>query len=100
MNNTKWDDLRLSMYNLDRLSPRWRTKDLSGFICPWDGEWFYHFRSGGYESIEWVELDIISPAQDAAVLDSLRQIHVPGHRIDQGFRIYGYASSELSLDYI
>ena len=52
MNNTKWDQLRLAMYDLDDFSPRWRTKDLSGYLSDWDGEWFHHFRTSGYETIE------------------------------------------------
>jgi hypothetical protein len=100
MNNTKWDELRLGMYNLGDLRPRWRTKDTSGYVCPWDGEWFYHFREGGYSTIEWVEIQVKSAEQDAAVLDQLRKIHLPGHRIDQGFRIYGYVGDGLAIEYI
>jgi hypothetical protein len=102
MNNTKWDELRLAMYNLDAPGIRWRTKDVSGYISSWDGEWFYHFRirDGGYASIEWVEIRVVSADQDAAVLALLRQIHLPGHRIDQGFRIYGYASDGVAIDYV
>ena len=100
MNNTKWDELRLAMYNLGDLRPRWRTKDVSGYLSPWDGEWFYHFRDGGYVSIEWVEIQVISPEQDAAVLALLRKIHLPGHRIEQGFRIYGYGQDGVAIDYV
>jgi hypothetical protein len=100
MNSTKWDELRLAMYNLGDSRPLWRTKDLSGYVSPWDGEWFYHFRQGGYESIEWVEIQVLSPDQDAAVLALLRQVRLPGHRIEQGFRIYGYARDAVAIDYI
>jgi len=31
MNETKWDELRLAMYALGNLHPRWRTKDVSGY---------------------------------------------------------------------
>ena len=48
MNDTKWNELRLAMYDLDAQSPRRRTKNLeSWYICRWDGEWFYHFGEGG-----------------------------------------------------
>jgi hypothetical protein len=100
LNNTKWDELRLAMYGLGSESPKWRTKDLSGHICPWDREWFYHFRDGGYESIEWVEIEVLSSAQDATVLALLRQIHLPGHRIDRGFRVYGHLRDGDAIDYI
>jgi hypothetical protein len=100
MNNTKWDELRLAMYNLEDSSPRWRTKDLNGHICPWDGEWFYHFRNGGYSTIEWVEISTSSDEQNIAVYELLRQIHLPGHRIENGFRVYGYMPSGEPVDYI
>ena len=89
------------MYNLGDLRPRWRTKDLSGYLSSWEGEWFYHFREGGYASIEWVEIEILSIEQDAAVLAApSRQIHLPGHRIEHGFRIYGYAQEGVAIDYV
>lgn len=88
------------MYGLGHICPDWRAKDVSSHISPWDGEWFYHFREGSYESIEWVEIRVISPEQDAAVLASLREVHLPGHRIEQGFRVYGYARDGASVGYI
>jgi hypothetical protein len=88
------------MYALEGISPRWQTKDLSGYVCPWDGEWFYHFQQGGYGSIEWVEIRVNTPEQDAAVESALRRIHVPGHRIEQGFRVYGYAKDGAAVEYI
>ncbi len=100
MNNTKWDELRLAMHNLGGLRPLWRTKDVSGYVCPWDGDWFYRFREGGYLSIEWVEIQALSPDQGAAVLAILQQIHLPGHRIAEGFRIYGFAPDSVAIDYI
>ena len=53
MNDTKWEEIRWAMVHYLKCI-RWRTKDIeNGYICPWDGEWFYHFRLGGYECIEW-----------------------------------------------
>lgn len=100
MNDTKWDEIRLAMYNLGDLRPRWRTKDVNGYVCQWNGEWFYHFREGGYSTIEWVEIETSSADQDAAVLESLRKIHLPGHRIDQGFRVYGYVQDGAAVDWL
>nr|GEU28042.1 hypothetical protein [Tanacetum cinerariifolium] len=72
MNDTKWDELRLAMYELGPLSPKWRTLDVeNGHLSEWDGEWFYHFRNGGYKFIKWVEIAIESPAQRQAVLTEL-----------------------------
>ena len=100
MNNTKWDELRLAMYNLGKRSPSFRTKDLTGYLSEWDGEWLYHFRGTGYVSIEWVEIQVLSAEQDAAVLALLREIHLPGRRIEKGFRIYGYARDGAAIDYL
>ncbi|WP_020466962.1 DUF6678 family protein [Singulisphaera acidiphila] len=100
MNNTKWDELRLAMYGLGNLSPSWSTKDLSGYICPYDKDWFYHFRNGGYDSIEWVHIRLDSPEQDRAVEMALRRVHVPGHRVEGGFRVYGYTQAAATIDYI
>src|SRR4051812_11937967 len=100
MNDTKWDELRLAMYGLGVLHPSWRTKDVSGYVSPWDGEWFYHFRNGGFGSIEWVEIRVTTPEQDVAVQAALRQVHVPGHRVEQGFRVYGYTRDGAAVDYI
>lgn len=99
MNDTKWNELRLAMYGLGELHPCWRTKDISGFVSPWDGEWLHHFRAGDYSSIEWVEIQILSPQQDASVLKLLREIHLPGHRIENGFRVYGYVPDGTAISY-
>lgn len=100
MNDTKWDELRLAMHVLSPHKPRWRTKDLSGYLSMWDVDWYYHFRVGGYKTIEWVELEIETSDQDAAVLAVLRQIHVPGRRIENGYRIYGYVPDGDAIEYL
>jgi hypothetical protein len=100
LNNTKWDELRLAMHTLWLHKPRWRTKDLSGFLSNWDVDWYYHFRIGGYKTIEWVELEIETSDQDAAVLAALRRIHVPGRRIASGYRVYGYVPDGESIEYL
>jgi hypothetical protein len=101
MNNTKWEELRSSMYALATLSPQWRTRTLgSGHVSAWDSEWFYHFKAGGYEDIEWVEIRITSEAQKNKVLSQLKRIHVPGHETDNGFKVYGYAESNQIVNYI
>jgi hypothetical protein len=101
LNSTKWDELRAAMYGLDTLSPQWRTQDLkSGYLSPWDGDWFYHFRASGYSTIEWVEIKTTTAEQTAAVLAALKSIHVPGHRSDHGFKVYGYSREGSDLEYI
>ena len=101
MNNTKWDEVRLAMYELGAAHPMWRTKDYeSGYVCPWDGEWFYHFRQGGYDTIEWAEIAVTSQEQRTLVRDALRKIHVPGEETPEGFRVFGYTQPGVPLSYI
>jgi hypothetical protein len=100
MNDTKWDELRRAMCGLGGASPRWRTKDVSGNVSPWDGDWYYHFREGGYDTIHWVEIRTTAPAQQEAVKAALHRVHVPGHRIDEGFRVYGYVEEEAAVGYL
>nr|WP_236995551.1 DUF6678 family protein [Halomonas huangheensis] len=101
MNSTKWNELRLAMYNLGDFSPRFRTRCIeNGYLAPWDGEWFCHFRECGYEIIEWVEIETTSLEQDRAVLAELSAIHVPGEKIQNGYKIYGYARVGQFIDYI
>ena len=101
MNDTKWDEMRQAMHNLGDLCPKWRTRDVeTGYVCPWDSDWYYHLSMGGYSSIEWLEIKIDTPEQNAIVLEILRRIHVPGHRVETGFRVYGYAPYGVGLDYI
>jgi hypothetical protein len=101
MNDTKWDELRLAMYSLGDLHPKWRTKDVeNGFIPEWDGEWFHHFRQGGYASIEWAEIRITSPEQDNLVRAALISIHVPGVKTGDGYRIYGYTKPGQKVEYL
>lgn len=101
MNDTKWEELRLAMYSLKNLCPQWRTKDVeTGFIPEWDKEWFYHFRNGGYKSIEWVEIRSATPKQDSTVREILKKIHVPGEKIDEGYRVFGYTKPGQEVKYI
>ena len=101
MNNTKWEELRLAMYELGELTPAWRTRNIeNGYVCPWDKEWFYHFKQGGYETIEWVEIQTLSPKQEAVVIKALTSIHVPGEKISEGYRIYGHVPIGKSVDYL
>lgn len=101
MNDTKWDELRLAMHGLEGLSPRWRTLDVeNAYPCEWDREWYYHFRTGGYKCIQWVEIAVDNDAQRLAILKELVRIHVPGERTDLGYRVFGYTKPEQALDYI
>jgi hypothetical protein len=100
MNDTKWDALRLAMASLPKPAPQWRTRDLeSGYVSAWDRDWFYHFREGGYSTIEWVGIRCDNPAQIAAVNHHLAQIHVPVERTDDVFKVYGFIVPGESVDY-
>jgi len=99
MNNTKWDELRLAMYELEP-KPAWRTKCWeNGYVTPWDREWYYHFREGGYELTEWVEIRTESEEQKQGVLSVLDRVHVPTEEISDGFRVYGYVQPGQQIEY-
>ena len=100
MNNTKWDELRMSMYNLKQLSPAWRTKCWeNGYISKIEGDWFYYFRKGGYEYIEWVEIYVHSKEQKNQVISELTRMHLPTKEITNGFRVYGYIQLGEPIEY-
>lgn len=101
MNDTKWDELRSAMYELDELAPRWRTQDVkNGHFSAWDREWFYHFHNGGYKFIEWVEIAVDTVEQRAAVLAALVRIRVPGESTESGYRVFGHMKTGDVVDYI
>jgi hypothetical protein len=101
MNDTKWDELRKAMHGLHALKPRWRTRDVdTGYLSEWDRDWFYHFRSGGYASIQWVEIAVETDEQRAAVLAELVRINVPGEATAIGYRVVGHAAPGHAVDYI
>ena len=101
MNDTKWDELRLAMHGLGALGPRWRTRDVeNGYVSDWDGDWFYHFRLGGYRSIHWVDVAVTGDAQRAAVWPELVRIGLPGETTATGFRIFGYAEAGQAVGYL
>jgi hypothetical protein len=101
MNNTKWEELRAAMYELDKPSPKWRTRIVgSGFESSWDSEWFYHFREGGYDDIEWVEICAATAEQASMVLAVLRAIHLPGIETDAGFKVFGHLPEGVGCEYL
>jgi hypothetical protein len=101
LNDTKWDELRLAMYELGQLSPRFRVKDIEATQPgPWDGEWYYHFREGGYASMEWVELQLNDETQRDDVSNILAFINLPGAHTNAGFIVYGHVVPGTPVDYI
>ena len=47
-----------------------------------------------------LEIRVDSPEQDSIVETALRRVHVPGRRIENGFRVYGYAREAEAIDYL
>jgi hypothetical protein len=100
MNDTKWEEIRLTMYDYPS-NRQWRTKDIEkGYICPWDGEWFYHFSIGGYKYIQWLEIKAETEGIRTDVLEKLKSINVPGEVFDDVIRVYGYVEIGKSVDYL
>lgn len=101
MNDTKWEELRLAMYNLGNKSPKWRTKDVeNGYLSDWDEEWYYHFKVGGYKTIEHVEIKVSDDEMRNLVRNALVKIHVPGCETKKGFIVIGYTNSSESIEYV
>jgi len=98
LNNTKWEELRLAMLDLDLVVP-WRCKVLGrSFISGWDGEWHSHFRDGPYDDIEWTELKV-APADRHRVLAALAVHAIPYEVSAEGVTVFGYIddTGRLSL---
>jgi len=101
MNNTKWDELRASRCELEKPSPMWRTKILSsGFESGWESEWFYHFKDGGYDDLEWVEIRAATVEQNPLLHAALRTIHLPGIKTDVGFKVFGHVLEGALCEYM
>ncbi|MCA9014065.1 MAG: hypothetical protein KDA77_01925 [Planctomycetaceae bacterium] len=101
MNDTKWRELQMAMYEIKDFCPQWRTRCLeNGYVSHWDGEWFYHFSEGGYADIEWVEIKAENVEEAAIVLAALKKIHVPGEQWEHGFRVYGYVTECQPVEYL
>ncbi len=101
MNNTKWEELRAAMCELAKPSPRWRTRLLaSGFESGWDAEWFYHFKDGGYDDLEWVEISAATVEQAPVLLAALRTIHLPGIKTDVGYKVFGHVPDGTPCEWL
>jgi len=99
MNNTKWNEIRMAMGRMES-PPSWKITLLNGYESAVDGEWFYHFREGGYLDIQYLDILTNSVAQHAIVGPILRAIHLPGIESKNGYRILGYADVSSYVDYL
>ncbi len=99
MNNTKWEEIRMAMYDYPH-TVRWRTKCVdNGYISNWDAEWYYHFQLGGYTSIEWLEIKVENSHMKSEIVNILKNIHVPGEVLENSIKVFGYKSNGF-VDYI
>jgi hypothetical protein len=99
MNDTKWEEIKEAM-NEYPATVLWRVKNIdNGFLSNWDAEWFYHFRLGGYDTIEWLEIKVDNEEMKNEVVSILRKIHVPGEVLKDSIKVYGY-SKDGFIDYI
>ncbi|GAA0076942.1 hypothetical protein UT300005_13200 [Clostridium sp. CTA-5] len=99
MNNTKWKEIRLAMYQYHE-TIMWRVKNIdNGYLSNWDGEWFYHFKLMGYDTIEWLEIKVDNEEMKNKIVNILRKIHVPGEILNNSIKVYGYKKDEF-INYI
>ena len=75
----------------------YRTCSRLGYISPWDGFWS-HFGcdSDVYRNLEWLQIRLNDKNREF-VLQTLREIHVPGTVSQDLVTIYGYKDD---VDYI
>jgi hypothetical protein len=91
-NDTKWRELREAVLDLAPSErPQFRCRNLeTGGLSQWDGEWYYHWTSGGWDWIEWAELSVETAPQRERVRAILKRIRFAGRETTEGFCIYGY----------
>ena len=99
MNNTKWEELRLAMYAI-KGGTTYRCMFITGHYSDPDGEWYYHFRQGGYDDIRYVDIFAKNQIHREQIRGALERIHLPGEETENGFRVYGYAVPGQVLDYL
>lgn len=101
MDDAMWNELRMAMHNLGEKAPQWRTKDIeNGYLTEWDEEWYYHFRKGGYRTIESLEIRVSNKDMRDLVRKALIRIHVPGLVTEDGFIVIGYTRNDGPVEYI
>lgn len=103
MNNTKWNEIFIAFYDIEcsdspskPLIP-WMTQTTRGFVYGPENTWT-HFGSepADYKDIEWLKI-ILTPANRDVVLQTLKEIHVPGEVLEDEVIVYGYRHD---VDYI
>ena len=93
MNDTKWKELCYAFAAWDN-KPAWRARDfLTGYLSPWDREWFYHV-GPNYCSIEWLEIDP-RDCSTVKIRDILRSVGIPFEESEY-LKIFGYKKSRIA----
>jgi hypothetical protein len=88
-NDTKWEELRLTMASLDP-EPEFVREDVSGERWQPDRMWLYHFSGPNYASLRFVEIKADDTAHREDIRKQLQTIGLAGETTDEGFRVYGY----------
>ena len=101
-NDTKWRELRRAILELENdQRPRFRCMNVeTGRFGPWDAEWFYHWMQGGWDWMEWVDLQVRTPQHRDIIRSIIRHIRFAGEETTEGFRLYGYVRAGQVVDYI
>jgi hypothetical protein len=91
-NNTKWEELRAAMLELPAgHRPQFRSETLEGHQSEFDGEWFYHFREGGYADIRYFDLRSPNEECDDHVSAAIQRVGLHAERVAPLiWRVFGY----------
>jgi hypothetical protein len=73
--------------------PKWRLKLLGRDAQTWDGEWYYHFVTSPYATIEWCEIAADQHSSVGNLLALLEPIGLVGEVLPDAIRIYGHVSN-------
>lgn len=55
--DVKWNELISFMRALEGWQPSYRSKSITGFICEWDVEWYYHLPFP-FNDVEWFDMGL------------------------------------------
>lgn len=101
MDDASWNELRMAMFHLGDNQPQWRSKEIKDdYLSDWDGEWYYHFRTGGYRTIEYIEIQVSNKKMRDLVRNALIKIPAAGRETKDGFIVLGYTRTTDPVEYI
>ena len=60
---------------------------------------FFHFKLGGYTTIEWLEIKVDNDEIKNDLVNIFNKVHVPGEVLNDKIKIYGYIKDRF-MDYI